>query len=407
MKLYDELKWRGLIKDEAGDDLEEKINNGGLTFYWGTDPSANSLHIGHLSSLLTAKRLEQGGHHPILLVGGATGMIGDPRPTTERAMISKQAVQENYEAIKKQITSLFGYEMVNNYDWSKEINFIDFLRDYGKYFNVNYMLDKDIIRRRLDSGITYTEFSYMIMQALDFLWLFENKNCTLQVEGSDQWGNITAGIDLIRKKTGKEAYGFTMPLVTTKDGKKLGKSEGNAIWLDKNLTSPYEMYQVFINAEDEMVISYLKIFTFLTPEEITEIEKQQNENPEQRIAQKALAKEVVTLVHGKEEYEKALRISEALFSGQIRDLSKDEIIEGFKGVPTFKAKENVNIIDFLVDGGIASSKREAREFVSAGSITINEEKITDEGFFVDKDIAIEEEILVIKRGKKKYFIGKF
>lgn len=407
MKLYDELKWRGLIKDEAGDDLEEKINNGGLTFYWGTDPSANSLHIGHLSSLLTAKRLEQGGHHPILLVGGATGMIGDPRPTTERAMISKQAVQENYEAIKKQITSLFGYEMVNNYDWSKAINFIDFLRDYGKYFNVNYMLDKDIIRRRLDSGITYTEFSYMIMQALDFLWLFENKNCTLQVEGSDQWGNITAGIDLIRKKTGKEAYGFTMPLVTTKDGKKLGKSEGNAIWLDKNLTSPYEMYQVFINAEDEMVISYLKIFTFLTPEEITEIEKQQNENPEQRIAQKALAKEVVTLVHGKEEYEKALRISEALFSGQIKDLSKDEIIEGFKGVPTFKAKENVNIIDFLVDGGIASSKREAREFVSAGSITINEEKITDEGFFVDKDIAIEGEILVIKRGKKKYFIGKF
>ena len=407
MKLYDELKWRGLIKDEAGDDLEEKINNGGLTFYWGTDPSANSLHIGHLSSLLTAKRLEQGGHHPILLVGGATGMIGDPRPTTERAMISKQAVQENYEAIKKQITSLFGYEMVNNYDWSKEINFIDFLRDYGKYFNVNYMLDKAIIRRRLDSGITYTEFSYMIMQALDFLWLFENKNCTLQVEGSDQWGNITAGIDLIRKKTGKEAYGFTMPLVTTKDGKKLGKSEGNAIWLDKNLTSPYEMYQVFINAEDEMVISYLKIFTFLTPEEITEIEKQQNENPEQRIAQKALAKEVVTLVHGKEEYEKALRISEALFSGQIKALSKDEIIEGFKGVPTFKAKENVNIIDFLVDGGIASSKREAREFVSAGSITINEEKITDEGFFVDKDIAIEEEILVIKRGKKKYFIGKF
>ena len=407
MKLYDELKWRGLIKDEAGDDLEEKINNGGLTFYWGTDPSANSLHIGHLSSLLTAKRLEQGGHHPILLVGGATGMIGDPRHTTERAMISKQAVQENYEAIKKQITSLFGYEMVNNYDWSKEINFIDFLRDYGKYFNVNYMLDKDIIRRRLDSGITYTEFSYMIMQALDFLWLFENKNCTLQVEGSDQWGNITAGIDLIRKKTGKEAYGFTMPLVTTKDGKKLGKSEGNAIWLDKNLTSPYEMYQVFINAEDEMVISYLKIFTFLTPEEITEIEKQQNENPEQRIAQKALAKEVVTLVHGKEEYEKALRISEALFSGQIKALSKDEIIEGFKGVPTFKAKENVNIIDFLVDGGIASSKREAREFVSAGSITINEEKITDEGFFVDKDIAIEEEILVIKRGKKKYFIGKF
>lgn len=405
MKLYDELKWRGLIKDEAGENLEEKINNGGMTFYWGTDPSADSLHIGHLSSLLTAKRLQLGGHNPILLVGGATGMIGDPRPTTEREMQSKEAILSNYESLKKQISNLFGYDMVNNYDWSKDINFIDFLRDYGKYFSINYMLNKDIISRRLDSGITYTEFSYMIMQALDFLWLFENKNCVMQVCGSDQWGNVTAGVDLIRKKTGKEAYAFTMPLITTKDGKKIGKSEGNAVWLDINKTSAYEMYQYFLNAEDEMVIDYLKVYTFLTPEEIMEIEKIHKEKPELRTAGKTLAKEVVTFLHGKEECEKAIRISEALFSGKVKGLNKKEIIEGFKGVPTFVTENSVNIIDMLVDGKIASSKREAREFVNAGSITINEEKITDENYIVDKNLAIDEEILVVRRGKKKYFIG--
>lgn len=405
MKLYDELKWRGLIKDEAGEDLEEKINNGNLTFYWGTDPSADSLHIGHLSSMLTAKRLQMHGHKPILLVGGATGMIGDPRPTTERAMITKEAVNKNYKALHKQISNLFGYEMVNNYDWSKEINFIDFLRDYGKYFNINYMLDKDIIKRRLDSGITYTEFSYMIMQALDFLYLFENKNCQMQVCGSDQWGNVTAGIDLIRKKTGKEAYAFTMPLITTKDGKKIGKSEGNAVWLDINKTSAYEMYQYFLNAEDEMVISYLKVYTFLTKEEIEDIEKKHADHPETRIAQKTLAKEVVTFLHGEEEAKKAIKISEALFQGKIKDLTKEEIELGFKGVPTTKVKINQNIIDFLTESQITKSKREAREFVKAGSITINDEKIKDENFIVDKNLSIDG-IFVIKRGKKKYFIGK-
>ncbi len=405
MKLYDELKWRGLIKDEAGVDLEEKINSGNLTFYWGTDPSADSLHVGHLSSMLTAKRLQMHGHKPILLVGGATGMIGDPRPTTERAMITKEAVEKNYNALYKQIKNLFGYEMVNNYDWSKEINFIDFLRDYGKYFNINYMLDKDIIKRRLDSGITYTEFSYMIMQALDFLYLFENKNCQMQVCGSDQWGNVTAGIDLIRKKTGKEAYAFTMPLITTKDGKKIGKSEGNAVWLDINKTSAYEMYQYFLNAEDEMVISYLKVYTFLTKEEIEKIEKEQTAHPETRIAQKTLAKEVVTFLHGNEEAEKAIKISEALFQGKIKDLTKEEIELGFKGVPTTIVKTNQNIIDFLTESQITKSKREAREFVKAGSITINDTKIKDENFIVNKNLSIDG-IFVIKRGKKKYFIGK-
>ncbi len=406
MKLYDELKWRGLIKDEAGEDLEDKLNNGGLTFYIGTDPTADSLHLGHLSTFLISKRLEKAGHHPILLVGGATGRIGDPRPTEERQMQPVEVIEHNYESLKKQVEDLFGFEVVNNYDWSKDINFIDFLRDYGKYFNINYMLDKDIIRRRLDTGITYTEFSYMIMQALDYLHLYQTRNCTLECAGSDQWGNITAGIDLIRKKTGDEVYGFTMPLVTDKNGKKFGKSEGNAFWLDKNKTSSYEIYQYLLNSDDEKVIEYLKIFTFLTKEEIEDIEKQQTAHPETRIAQKTLAKEVVTFLHGEKEAEKAKEMSEALFSGHVKNLTKKEIEDVFKGVPTFDTNNNINIIDMLVNNKIASSKREAREFLNAGSITINEEKITDENYIVTKEIAIDNEILVLRRGKKKYFIGK-
>lgn len=405
MTLYEDLKWRGLIKDEAGENLKEKLNEGNLTFYWGTDPSADSLHIGHLSSLLTAKRLENYGHKPIILIGGSTGLIGDPRPTTERPMISKKEVLNNYESLKIQIKKIFGYDTVNNYDWSKDINFIDFLRDYGKYFNVNYMLDKDIIRRRLDTGITYTEFSYMIMQALDFYHLFETKNCVMQAAGSDQWGNITAGIDLIRKKTGKEAYGFTMPLVTDSAGNKIGKSTGNAIWLDPNKTSSYELYQFFLNSEDEKVIDYLKIYTFLSKEEIEEIEKEQLNHPETRIAQKTLAKQLVTFLHGEKAALKAIEMSEALFSGHVKNLTKKEIEDIFKDMPKFETKEE-NIVDMLVNSKIASSKREAREFVSAGSITINEEKITDLDKQITKDIAIEDEILVVKRGKKKYFIGK-
>ena len=405
MTLYEDLKWRGLIKDEAGENLKEKLNEGNLTFYWGTDPSADSLHIGHLSSLLTAKRLENYGHKPIILIGGSTGLIGDPRPTTERPMISKKEVLNNYESLKIQIKKIFGYDTVNNYDWSKDINFIDFLRDYGKYFNVNYMLDKDIIRRRLDTGITYTEFSYMIMQALDFYHLFETKNCVMQAAGSDQWGNITAGIDLIRKKTGKEAYGFTMPLVTESAGNKIGKSTGNAIWLDSNKTTSYELYQFFLNSEDEKVIDYLKIYTFLSKEEIEEIEKEQLNHPETRIAQKTLAKQLVTFLHGEKAALKAIEMSEALFSGHVKSLTKKEIEDIFKDMPKFETKEE-NIVDMLVNSKIASSKREAREFVSAGSITINEEKITDLDKQITKEIAIEDEILVVKRGKKKYFIGK-
>ena len=405
MTLFEELEWRGLVQDISDPELIEQLNKGGLTFYIGTDPTADSMHIGHYSSFLISKRLARAGHHPILLVGGATGRIGDPRPTEERQMQPVEVIEHNYECLKKQVEDLFEFEVVNNYDWSKDINFIDFLRDYGKYFNINYMLDKDIIRRRLDTGITYTEFSYMIMQALDYLHLYQTRNCTLECAGSDQWGNITAGIDLIRKKTGDEVYGFTMPLVTDKNGKKFGKSEGNAFWLDKSKTSSYEIYQYLLNSDDEKVIDYLKIFTFLTKEEIEDIEKQQISHPETRIAQKTLAKEVVTFLHGEKEAEKAKEMSEALFSGHVKNLTKKEIEDVFKGVPTFDTNNNINIIDMLVNNKIASSKREAREFVNAGSITINEEKITDENYTVTKEIAIDNEILVLRRGKKKYFIG--
>lgn len=407
MNLYDELKWRGLIKDITSPLLEEKLNKGGLTFYIGTDPTADSMHIGHLSSFLISKRLKQAGHNPILLIGGATGLIGDPRPSDEREMKSKEEIDKNVEGLTKQAKEIFGFEVVNNYDWVKNIDSIDFLRDYGKYFSINYMLDKDIIRRRLDTGITYTEFSYMILQSLDFLHLFETKNCVLQVAGSDQWGNITAGVDLIRKKTGKEAYAFTMPLVTDKYGKKFGKSEGNALWLDKNKTSSYEIYQFLINSDDEKVIDYLKIFTFLSKEEIEKLEKSNIEKPHLREAHKALAHELIVFLHGEEEYQKALRISDALFLGNVNELKAEEILIGFKDVVNFNIENELSIIDLLVNNNVASSKREAREFINSGSIIINGNKIQDEEKIISREIAIEEKIIIIRRGKKKYYMGIF
>ena len=407
MTLVEDLKWRGLIKDISSPELEEKLNQGGLTFYIGTDPTADSLHVGHLSSFLISKRLKEAGHHPILLVGGGTGMIGDPRPTTERAMISKEQVRHNFECLKKQVEDIFGFEVVNNNDWYQDINVIDFLRDYGKYFNVNYMLDKDIIRRRLDSGITYTEFSYMILQALDFKHLHECNGVDLQCAGSDQWGNITAGIDLIRKSTGDEVYGFTMPLVTDSQGKKFGKSEGNALWLDKTKTSSYKLYQFFVNVEDEKVIDYLKFLTFLSKEEIEELEAKNKENPHLREAHKKLAEEVITFVHGHEAYEEAVKITEALFNGKVRDLTAHQIKDAFNGIDPFKVSEDTLLVDVLVNNEICSSKREAREFITNGSITVNDEKITDVGFVINKDVCIEDKFIVIRRGKKNYYIGIF
>ena len=406
MTLVEDLKWRGLIKDISSPELEDKLNEGGLTFYIGTDPTADSLHVGHLSSFLISKRLKEAGHHPILLVGGGTGMIGDPRPTTERAMISKEEVRHNFESLKAQVEKIFGFEVVNNNDWYKDINVIDFLRDYGKFFNINYMLDKDIIRRRLDSGITYTEFSYMILQALDFKWLHENKGVNMQCAGSDQWGNITAGIDLIRKSTGDEVYAFTMPLVTDSQGKKFGKSEGNALWLDKEKTSSYQLYQFFTNVEDSMVIDYLKIYTFLSKEEIEEYERKNNEHPELREAHKALAREIITFLHGKEEYEKAVNLADHLFNNKFADLSKKDIEELFGNENIKEVEANQSILDLVVALGAASSKREAREFVSNGAISINGEKVTDINTIVDNSMFIEDTYIVVKRGKKNNYIGK-
>ena len=408
MTLYEDLMYRGLIKDVAGDDLKEKLNGEPITFYWGTDPTADSLHIGHYSSLITAKRLAKAGHHPILLVGGATGLIGDPRPTAEREIIDFDTVQNNYEGIKKQVSEIFDgkAEIVNNYDWLKDMDLITFLRDTGKYININYMLDKDIIRRRLETGITFAEFTYTLMQGYDFLHLFEEKNCIMQVEGSDQWGNITTGIDLIYKKLGKKAYAFTMPLILDSNGNKFGKSEGNALWLDKEKTSSYELYQYLINSDDTKVEEYLKVFTFLTKEEIESIMREHNEAPHLRIAQKALAKEFITDLHGEDEYLHAKEMSEVLFSGNVSKLNSKEIEICFKGVQSFEIEEGITLLDLLVNNKICSSRREAREFLTNNAITINGEIINDESIIIDKDMAIDKKIIVVRRGKKKYFLGR-
>ena len=405
MTFFEELQWRGLVQDISSPELIDKLNEGGLTFYIGTDLTADSMHIGHYSSFLISKRLAQHGHHPLLLVGGATGLIGDPKPDAERPMITYEQVAHNIAGLKKQAEDIFGFEVVNNYDWTKDINVIDFLRDYGKYFNVNYMLAKDKVKSRMDSGITYAEFSYMILQALDFLYLYEKRNCTLQVAGSDQWGNITSGIELIRKKLDKTAYGMVMPLVTDSTGKKFGKTEGNALWLDKNKTSSYEMYQYLINLEDSMIIDYLKKLTFLTPEEIMEIEKQHNEAPHLRIAHKALARDIIVGLHGEEEYNKAVKISQALFGGDLEGLSAEDILQAGKQVPSIEVAPGDKLIDLLVNSKICSSRREAREMLASGAISINNVRHSDENEIIDENCAIDGKVMIIRKGKKKQFIG--
>lgn len=393
MTFFEELKWRGLVKDISSPDLEEKLNNESLTFYWGTDPTADSLHLGHYSSLVTAKRLMLHGHKPILLVGGATGLIGDPRPTAEREIISKETVEKNIEGLKRQVTRLLDNkaEVVNNYDWTKNVTFLDFLRDIGKYINVNYMLNKDIISRRLDSGITYAEFSYTLLQGFDFLHLFKNKNCTLQAAGSDQWGNITTGIELIRKIEGVEAYGFTMPLILDKTGKKFGKSEGNALWLDKEKTSPYLIYQYLLNSDDSKVIEYLKVFTFLNKEEIDALEEKVKTEPEKREAQKTLAYEVVKDLHGLEEAEKAKKTSEEVFT-------KGYSSEGMPS-ETIEYKDNMNLMDILVMTKITTSKSEARRLIVSNGISVNNEKeLNPERIFTKEEI----NDLIISKGKKTH-----
>ena len=409
MTLFEDLKWRGLIKDVAGEeaDLQKVLDGSPFAFYWGTDPTADSLHIGHYSSLCMAKRLANAGHHPILLCGGATGRIGDPRPTAEREIISEETVNKNIEGIRAQVKRLVPTAtLVDNYDWWKGRSFLDTLRDIGKYVSLNYMLDKDIIRRRLETGITYAEFSYMLLQGFDFVHLFQEHKCIMQVAGSDQWGNITTGVDLIKKMLDEQAYAFTMPLILDATGKKFGKSEGNALWLDKEQTAPYAIYQYLINSDDSKVLEYLKVFTFLSKEQIEDIYAQHMAAPEKRIAQKTLAWEIVKDLHGKEEADNAVQVSEKLFAGDFKGLAVKDILTGMKGVPTFKFGADAPLVDVLVNNGMASSKREAREFIKNNAISVNGEIVNDETKVITKDMALEGKVIIFRRGKKKYYLGE-
>jgi len=406
MRLLEELKWRDLIFDVTDPSIGDFLENEKVTFYVGADPTADSLHVGHLISYLVSKRLQDRGHHPILVIGGGTGLIGDPSGrSSERQLLTLDTSMSNAAAITKQVVNILPTaKVVNNYDWIKEYDVIRFLRDIGKHFNINYMMSKDSVKSRLDNGISFTEFSYQIIQSLDFMELYKDYNCKMQIGGQDQWGNITAGLELIRKTLGHESkgYGFTWPLLTKADGSKFGKTAGGAIWLDKNRTSVYEFYQYWINTPDKDAVSFLKKFTFMSVEETKAVIKEFESAPHQRLAQRKIAEELTVLVHGREAYESAVRISSALFSGDIKALSIDEIADGFKDVPSFNMTEDLNLVDALIETKLASSKREAREFIKNNAVAVNGEKQNDLEFIVSKDNAIGNKFTVIKRGKKKY-----
>ena len=415
--LLEDLKWRGLIyqqTDESG--IENVLNKEQVTLYCGADPTADSLHIGHLLPFLTLRRFQEHGHRPLVLIGGGTGMIGDPSgKSEERVLQTEEQVELNVQGISEQMHKIFefgtdkGAKLVNNKDWLSQISLIDFLRDYGKHVGVNYMLGKDSIQSRLEYGISFTEFTYTILQAIDFGHLNKTYNCKVQVGGSDQWGNITSGIELMRRMYGQtEAYGLTIPLVVKSDGKKFGKSEGGAVWLDATKTSPYEFYQFWINTTDDDVIKFLKYFTFLEKEEIEALEKSLNEAPHLREAQKALAENVTRFIHGQAALDDAIRISKALFAGDLQSLSASELKAGFKDVPQVElSKENTNIVEAIVETGISSSKRQAREDVNNGAIYINGIRQQDVNYELNDDDIIENEFTIIRRGKKKYFMVNY
>lgn len=415
--LLEELQWRGLIyqqTDEQG--IEELLNKEQISLYCGADPTADSLHIGHLLPFMTLRRFQEHGHRPIVLIGGGTGMIGDPSgKSEERVLQTEEQVEANVQGISAQMHKLFEYGtdkgavLVNNRDWLSQISLISFLRDYGKHVGVNYMLGKDSIQSRLENGISYTEFTYTILQAIDFGHLNGELNCKMQVGGSDQWGNITSGIELMRRMYGQtEAYGLTIPLVTKSDGKKFGKSESGAVWLDAEKTSPYEFYQFWINQSDEDVIKFLKYFTFLDKEEIERLEQSKEEQPHLREAQKALAENVTEFIHGKDALNDAIRISQALFSGDLKSLSAQELKEGFKDVPQAElSSETTNIIEALIETGISSSKRQAREDVNNGAIYINGERQQSVDYELSDADKIDNEFTIIRRGKKKYFMVNY
>ncbi|HEK6509948.1 TPA: tyrosine--tRNA ligase [Staphylococcus aureus] len=415
--LIEDLKWRGLIYQQTEEQgIEDLLNKEQVTLYCGADPTADSLHIGHLLPFLTLRRFQEHGHRPIVLIGGGTGMIGDPSgKSEERVLQTEEQVDKNIEGISKQMHNIFefgtdhGAVLVNNRDWLGQISLISFLRDYGKHVGVNYMLGKDSIQSRLEHGISYTEFTYTILQAIDFGHLNRELNCKIQVGGSDQWGNITSGIELMRRMYGQtDAYGLTIPLVTKSDGKKFGKSESGAVWLDAEKTSPYEFYQFWINQSDEDVIKFLKYFTFLGKEEIDRLEQSKNEAPHLREAQKTLAEEVTKFIHGEDALNDAIRISQALFSGDLKSLSAKELKDGFKDVPQVTlSNDTTNIVEVLIETGISPSKRQAREDVNNGAIYINGERQQDVNYALAPEDKIDGEFTIIRRGKKKYFMVNY
>ncbi|MFB9760017.1 MULTISPECIES: tyrosine--tRNA ligase [Bacillaceae] len=418
MDILQDLEFRGLINQQTdAEGLRELLNKEVVKLYCGFDPTADSLHIGHMLPILILRRFQQAGHQPIALVGGGTGLIGDPSgKKAERQLNEKETVAMFSQRIKEQLSRFLDFEkeenpatVANNYDWIGKLDVITFLRDIGKNFGLNYMLAKESVSARLETGISFTEFSYMILQSYDFLNLYQTHGCRLQVGGSDQWGNITAGMELIRKsEEDAKVFGLTVPLVTKSDGTKFGKTEGGAIWLDPEKTTPYEFYQFWINTDDRDVVKYLKYFTFLSHEEINELEKQMQEAPEQRAAQKALGAEMTKLVHGEAALEQAIKISAALFSGSVAELTAEEIQQGFKDVPSYEhTGEEISLVDLLVASKIVSSKRQAREDVSNGAVSVNGVREQDVNRIITAADRIEGQFTIIRRGKKKYFLIKY
>lgn len=417
VNIIDELEWREAINQQTDEEgLRKLVEEKSISLYCGVDPTGDSMHIGHLIPFMMLKRFQLAGHKPVILIGGATGTIGDPSGRqSERSLQTMEQVQANVDALTAQLKKLFMTDgdnqlrMVNNYDWTHQLNVIDFLRDFGKNFSINSMLAKDVVASRLDSGISFTEFSYQILQSIDFLHLYQNEDVQLQIGGSDQWGNITSGLDLIRKKEGSEAeaYGLTIPLMLKSDGTKFGKTAGGAIWLDPKKTTPYEFYQFWANTDDRDVIKYLKYFTFLDKATIEALTEKVQTEPHKREAQITLAEEMTRFVHGEEMLEQAKRITAALFSGDIKSLTADEIEQGFKEMPTFEAtKESRNIVDWLVDIGIEPSKRQAREDITNGAITLNGDRVNELESEVNADLAIEGRFIIVRKGKKKYHLVK-
>mgnify|MGYP000960186626 FL=1 len=419
MNIIDDLMWRGAINqmtDEEG--LRQLTQEKAVSLYCGVDPTGDSMHIGHLIPFMILRRFQLAGHRPVIVIGGATGSIGDPSGrTSERVLQTKEQVQHNVEKLTAQMKRLFltsqedqeAVRLVNNYDWTKELSLLDFLRDYGKHFNLNTMLAKDVVASRLEVGISFTEFSYQILQSIDFLQLFRKEDVQVQIGGADQWGNITAGLELIRKVEGAEAraYGLTIPLMLKSDGTKFGKSAGGAVWLDPEKTTPYEFYQFWLNQDDRDVIKYIKYFTFLEKEEIEALEVSVQEEPHKRQAQKRLAEEVTRFVHGESALQDALKITNALFTGDVQQLNADEIEQGFKNMPTFESeKVEQNLATWLVDLGIEPSRRQSREDIQNGAISINGEKITDLEHVWTPEQSFEGRFVLVRRGKKKYFLVK-